>query len=86
MKRKRTETRKFQRSIHKMFFNITYVHSMKRGAFTEQTLRADSYGLQVFGNWKQRWFTELRRDRPGRSSRTRTVAVSRNVEGPLRVA
>jgi len=51
-----------------------------------QTLRSDSYGLQIFGNWNQRWSTKLRRNCPRRSSRTRIVVVSRNVKGPLRAA
>ncbi len=49
-------------------------------------LRPDDYELQVLENWNQHRSTELRGDRLGRSLRTRTVAVSRNVEGSLQAA
>ena len=62
-----------------------YVHSTEHRA-VRLLSRSDEYGLQIFGNWNQRWPTELRGDRPWRSSRTRTIAVSRNVEEPLRAA
>ena len=52
-----------------------YVHSTEHRA-VRLLSRRDEYGLQIFGNWNQRWSTELREDRPGRSLRTRTVAVS----------
>jgi len=59
-----------------MFFNCHYVRTqngVSRGAFTEQTI-----WLQIFGNWNQRWSTELCGDRPEKSSRTQIVF--RNVE------
>jgi len=73
-----------------MLFNIMYVHSMERlrtehRAFIEQILRFDDYELQIFENWNQRWFTESCGDCP-RRSRTRIVAVFRNMEEPLRAA
>ena len=86
MKRRRTaKTCKFQRSTYKRKRCLTLrtQHGASCSAFIEQTLWSDGYGLQVFGNWNQRWSTELCGDRPGRSSRTRTVAISRNVEEPL---
>jgi len=77
---------KFQRSIYKrnIFLTLRTQHGASFGVFTEQTLRSDGYGLQIFGNWNQRWSTELRGNRPERSSRT--WIVSQNVEGPLQVA
>ena len=59
-----------------------YVHSTEHRA-VRLLSRRDEYGLQIFGNWNQRWSTELRGDRPGRSQRTRTVAVSRNLKESL---
>jgi len=59
-----------------MFSNITYVHSI---AFSRH------YDLMVICFWKLETTLVVIGDRLGRS-RTRTVAVSRNVKGPLRAA
>ena len=46
------------------------------GALTESTLRPDDYGLQIFEDWNQRWFTELHGDRHRRSAKTEPDTVS----------
>jgi len=88
MKRRTAETYKFQRSMHKRNFLTlcTYTAwSIARLLSRCYNLTATSYKYLEFGiNAGPPSYVEIVTELRGKLSRTRTVAVSRNMEGSLR--
>jgi len=70
-----------------MLFNITYVYSMEHRAVRLLSRRYDltDYATSIWKLESTLVHRDLCGDRPGRSSWTR-IAISRNVEEPLRAA